>query len=57
MKFIINKQLLSFIIISILLGIILNSCGKISFGKINLSQRTPPQFLKVGETRIYEVLE
>jgi len=52
-----NKLVPIFAIILILFGGLLSGCAQTRIGKINLLDGSPPEFLKVGETTLQEVLE
>lgn len=57
MMYIINRRLQIFMIMGILLAVITSGCAKTRIGKIDLSDGSPPDFLRVGETTPQEVLE
>jgi len=57
MSFFLKYRIGFFLTIVNVVCFILGGCGKSSFGKIDLSRGSPPEFLKIGETSVNDVLE
>ncbi len=52
-----SKPIQIFVIVTILAGLILNGCARTRIGKVDLSSGNPPEFMKIGETTLDEVLD